>query len=354
MMHAPATHARSVPRGDQSVEVIVDRGYRPQAIVARAGVPLRLIFRRRDPDDCMDRVVFSSPHIDRPLARGTTTTIVLPAQPPGEVRFTCGMGRYHGQIELRADGSSAGSGLLAATRRGMDRALQFIRGPGEPTVADDAMAILGARFARGEISRGAFERARARALDEQMGVTTMTRSQPGPTTRVDRRAAALGQRRAERRRVGSLDYQARQRQRGRIRTAGFGVIAVVVIGAGVYLAAGDLFGQRGSGSTADAIPVRLSMAGFTPGEIRIPAGETVALELWTTDAAPHLHNGVHTMISDELGIYQELPAAGPAGESRRVVEITAPTKPGAYDIYCDTCCGGKASPTMHGKLIVEA
>jgi len=25
-----------------------------------------------------------------------------------------------------------------------------------------------------------------------------------------------------------------------------------------------------------------------------------------------------------------------------------------YDIYCDTCCGGKASPTMHGKLIVTA
>jgi heme/copper-type cytochrome/quinol oxidase subunit 2 len=63
---------------------------------------------------------------------------------------------------------------------------------------------------------------------------------------------------------------------------------------------------------------------------------------------------VHTMISDELGIYEELPAAGATGESRRVVEITTPTAPGSYDIYCDTCCGGKASPTMHGKLIVEA
>jgi heme/copper-type cytochrome/quinol oxidase subunit 2 len=139
-----------------------------------------------------------------------------------------------------------------------------------------------------------------------------------------------------------------------MRAAGFGLVAVAVLGAGVYLAAGDLFGQRESASTADAIPVRLSMAGFTPGEVRVPAGKTVALELWTTDAAPHLMNGVHTMISDELGIYEELPAAGPTGESRRVVEITAPTEPGTYDIYCDTCCGGKASPAMHGKLIVEA
>jgi heme/copper-type cytochrome/quinol oxidase subunit 2 len=96
------------------------------------------------------------------------------------------------------------------------------------------------------------------------------------------------------------------------------------------------------------------MAGFTPAEIRVPAGATVALELWTTDAAPHLENGVHTMISDELGIYEELPAAGATGESRRIVKVTAPAEPGSYDIYCDTCCGGKASPSMHGKLIVEA
>ena len=173
-------------------------------------------------------------------------------------------------------------------------------------------------------------------------------------TRSERRAAAVSDRRAERRRTRSVAYQQEQRRNVRFRTAAFGVVAVVVLGAGVYLAAGDLFGQRGAATTGNAIPVRMSMAGFTPGEVRIPAGETVALELWTTDAAPHLHNGVHTMISDELGIYEELPAAGPTGESRRVVEFEAPATPGTYDIYCDTCCGGKDSPTMHGKLIVEA
>ena len=177
--------------------------------------------------------------------------------------------------------------------------------------------------------------------------------EPEPT-RSERRAAVIADRRAERRRTHSVAYQQEQRRNARIRTGTFGLVAVAVLGAGVYLAAGDLFGQRGSASTSDAIPVRLSMAGFTPGDIRIQVGQTVALELWTTDAAPHLQNGVHTMISDELGIYEELPAAGPTGESRRMVEITAPTAPGTYDIYCDTCCGGKASPTMHGRLIVEA
>lgn len=92
--------ARADPAGYQVVNVLVDRGYHPDLIVAQAGLPLRLTFRRDDNDACSERVVFSSPHIDRPLAAIGVTTIELPAQPPGEVRFTCGMGRYRGRIEL--------------------------------------------------------------------------------------------------------------------------------------------------------------------------------------------------------------------------------------------------------------
>jgi cytochrome c oxidase subunit II len=173
-------------------------------------------------------------------------------------------------------------------------------------------------------------------------------------TRAARRAADLEQRRTDRTHAMSASRRAERRRRRRIRSTAFGIVVVAVLGAGIYLAAGDLIGQRGSASTADAIPVRLSMAGFTPADVRVPAGQTVAIELWTTDAAQHLSNGVHTMISDELGIYEELPAAGPTGESRRIFEITTPVTPGIFDIYCDTCCGGKDSPTMHGRLTVEA
>ena len=99
MLVQPA-HARFDPDGRQVVDVVVDRGYHPDAIIARAGLPLRLVFRRDDDDACSERVVFSSPHLDRRLAATGPTTIDLPAQPPGEVRFTCGMGRYRGRIEL--------------------------------------------------------------------------------------------------------------------------------------------------------------------------------------------------------------------------------------------------------------
>jgi plastocyanin len=125
-------------------------------------------------------------------------------------------------------------------------------------------------------------------------------------------------------------------------------IAVAVLAAGIVLGFGDFFG-RPDADTTGATPVRMSMAGFDPQVISAKAGTDLEIELWTTDAAVHLEGGVHTMISDELGIYEELPA-----ESRRTVTLRMPTTPGEYDIYCDTCCGGKDSPTMHGKLRVTA
>ena len=92
--------ARLHPDGYQVVHVVVDGGYRPDAIIARAGIPIQLVFRRDDDDACTERVVFSGPRLDRRLAPTGTTTVHLPAQPPGLVRFTCGMGRYRGRIEF--------------------------------------------------------------------------------------------------------------------------------------------------------------------------------------------------------------------------------------------------------------
>jgi plastocyanin len=169
-----------------------------------------------------------------------------------------------------------------------------------------------------------------------------------PPTRRERRAA-------EREVLKASEYKAKSALRTgsagsrRLRAAVFGILAVAVLGVGVTLAAGDLLGQRGTTTVAAAIPVRMSMAGFDPPVIPAKAGQTVTIDFWTTDAAPHLQNGVHTFISDELKIYEEVPA-----ESRRTFTLTAPAKPGDYDIYCDTCCGGKDSPTMHGTIRVEA
>jgi hypothetical protein len=131
----------------------------------------------------------------------------------------------------------------------------------------------------------------------------------------------------------------------RWRPIAFGAFAAVVLAVGGILAFGDFIGRPDGVAAAE--PVRMSMAGFEPQMIHAVAGEELSVELWTTDSALHLEGGVHTLISDELGIYEELPA-----ESRRTVTMQVPAEPGTYDIYCDTCCGGKDSPTMHGRLHV--
>lgn len=141
--------------------------------------------------------------------------------------------------------------------------------------------------------------------------------------------------------------RAAERQAQRVRIVAFGAIAVLVLGVGGFLAFGDFL--KRAPATAGAISVQSSMAGFTPAAIHVKAGQTAMLDWWTDDSAMHLEGGVHTLISPELGLYETLPAEG-----RRAVAFQAPDRPGTYDVYCDTCCGGKDSPTMHGTIVVEA
>jgi cytochrome c oxidase subunit II len=135
----------------------------------------------------------------------------------------------------------------------------------------------------------------------------------------------------------------------RIRRASYSLVLLIVLSAGGAMAAADLLEPRGASTVAGGISVRASMAGFTPAIIEAHAGEQVTIDFWTTDSAPHLERGVHTFISDELAVYEELPAEG-----RRSFSFAAPATPGDYDVYCDTCCGGRQSPTMHAVVRVEA
>lgn len=139
---------------------------------------------------------------------------------------------------------------------------------------------------------------------------------------------------------------------GLVRSAGFIAVVIAVLAFGGYLAFGDFLGPRGA-TGAGATSVQASMAGFTPSQIRVAAGQSVTLDFWTQDSPGHLKGGVHTMINEALGLRVELPGADAVSTSRMKVTFVAPTAPGEYDIYCDTCCGGRKSPSMHGKIIVE-
>ena len=171
-----------------------------------------------------------------------------------------------------------------------------------------------------------------------------------PITRRERRAAERdsGHDAASARRQARQDARLRANRDARIRKFAFGGIVVAVLAIGGLLAFGDFLDRPNAGAAAGVIDVQSSMAGFNPSEIKVKAGETVTLNWWTDDAAPHLTGGVHTMVSTDLGLYEELPA-----ESNRTVVWTVPDKPGRYDVWCESCCGGKDSPTMHGTIVVE-
>lgn len=141
---------------------------------------------------------------------------------------------------------------------------------------------------------------------------------------------------------------ARAARNDKLRKLAFGGIVVAVLAVGGYFAFGDFLNRPADAVSAGVIDVQSSMAGFTPGEIRVKAGQTVTLKWWTQDAAVHLKGGVHTMVSPDLGLREELPA-----ESTKMVTWTVPNTPGTYDVWCETCCGGKDAPQMHGKIVVE-
>lgn len=161
-------------------------------------------------------------------------------------------------------------------------------------------------------------------------------------SRRERRLQEIEARRAARDRARQRSEQGQQR----LRVLGFGAVVVAVLAVGGFLAFGDFFGRPAA--EAGTIDVQSSMAGFTPSVIKVKAGTTASISWWTDDAAVHLDGGVHTMIAPELGLNEVLGA-----ESRRVVSWQVPDMPGTYDVYCDTCCGGKGSPTMHGTIVIE-
>jgi plastocyanin len=127
------------------------------------------------------------------------------------------------------------------------------------------------------------------------------------------------------------------------------LVAVAILGAGVYMAGNIFFTQHGASTPPGAIAVSSGMDGFTPSTLDAKPGQTLTLVWSNKDDAAMLTNGVHTLVSDSLHVRLELPA-----ESTKTVALTAPMTPGDYDFWCDSCCGGKDTPAMHGTLHVEA
>lgn len=141
---------------------------------------------------------------------------------------------------------------------------------------------------------------------------------------------------------------ARRAQQKRTRMITFGVIALLVLGTAGYLLA-SAFSSKTPPPAANVIDVSADMSGFSLKEIRVKAGEPVTVRLTSLDNSYHTDGGgKHQWAVDELNVNIIAP---PEGSNWATF---TPDKPGTYTFYCDICCGGRANPTMQGKLIVEA
>jgi P-type Cu+ transporter len=86
--------------GAQEVTIVVAGGYDPDEIVAKRGVPLRIVFDRRESSPCSDEVVLPEFEIRRALPAFEKTAIEVLPQRVGEFPFSCGMNMLHGKIRV--------------------------------------------------------------------------------------------------------------------------------------------------------------------------------------------------------------------------------------------------------------
>ena len=134
----------------------------------------------------------------------------------------------------------------------------------------------------------------------------------------------------------------------RRRATAFVVIGVLVLGAAGYLLYGAFAKRELAPIDGNTIDIAADMGGFTRKEVRVKAGEPVTVRLTSLDNSHHTDGGgKHQWAVDELGISLVAPPLG-----SNYVTFT-PGKPGTYTFYCDICCGGRANPTMSGRLVVS-
>jgi cytochrome c oxidase subunit II len=138
-----------------------------------------------------------------------------------------------------------------------------------------------------------------------------------------------------------------QRRRRRMRATTFAVIGALVLGAAGYLLFEAFWKPELPLMAGNVIDIAADMGGFSRKEVRVKAGEPVTVRLRSLDNSHHTDGGgKHQWAVDELGVNIIAP---PLGSNYKTF---TPAKPGTYTFYCDICCGGRANPTMSGRLVV--
>lgn len=121
-----------------------------------------------------------------------------------------------------------------------------------------------------------------------------------------------------------------------------------VLALALTLALAPLFHRSSSPPSApEAQSIVISMGGFAPDHLVIPAGRPTTLVIINPDSKFHTDGGGwHQFAIDPLHLDTRIPP-----RSQQVVRLD-PLPAGTYEFYCDICCGGRVNPSMRGILEV--
>jgi plastocyanin len=137
------------------------------------------------------------------------------------------------------------------------------------------------------------------------------------------------------------NYRSATRRTPRALPSVLALVAGLVIGAAIVGSipqAGEAAGV--SPETLAELPA-VTLDKFDKGEIRVKAGETVALRLENPDPV------AHAFVVDELGVDTPMPAG------QNSLALFRAAKPGTYTFYCTPHYDKASGEGMHGTLIVE-
>ncbi|MDE7023839.1 MAG: cupredoxin domain-containing protein [Ligilactobacillus sp.] len=85
----------------QKVKVVVDGGYTPNTVVLKKDVPAEIVFERKDPSACLEKVVFEDFGINETLPKDQDHAIKIDTHKAGEFNYACGMNMFHGKVVVK-------------------------------------------------------------------------------------------------------------------------------------------------------------------------------------------------------------------------------------------------------------
>ena len=97
----PSLHRRPHARAVQETVIVIRGGYHPDRVVARAGAPVRLTFRREESRSCSDTVLLPTLGRFAELPEGRSVSVDCGELEPGDYEFSGACGNLRGRVVVR-------------------------------------------------------------------------------------------------------------------------------------------------------------------------------------------------------------------------------------------------------------